>query len=92
MSSSLAPMASTDFLRHFCDTEQSMQKGPRLGALAFCCKTMYYMAALARLEHATNGLGNRCSIHLSYRAAGNSLEECNDPPNSRQAGFHESLH
>ena len=25
------------------------------------------MVPLARLERATRGLGNRCSIHLSYR-------------------------
>jgi hypothetical protein len=27
------------------------------------------MEALGRVELPTNGLGNRCSIHLSYRAA-----------------------
>ena len=27
------------------------------------------MGALGRVELPTNGLGNRCSIHLSYRAA-----------------------
>ena len=26
------------------------------------------MGALGRVELPTNGLGNRCSIHLSYRA------------------------
>ena len=26
------------------------------------------MEALGRVELPTNGLGNRCSIHLSYRA------------------------
>ena len=28
------------------------------------------MEALGRVELPTNGLGNRCSIHLSYRAIG----------------------
>jgi hypothetical protein len=28
------------------------------------------MEALGRVELPTNGLGNRCSIHLSYRAVG----------------------
>src|SRR5450631_2739602 len=28
------------------------------------------MGALGRVELPTNGLGNRCSIHLSYRASG----------------------
>ena len=27
------------------------------------------MEALGRVELPTNGLGNRCSIHLSYRAS-----------------------
>ena len=27
-----------------------------------------HMEALGRVELPTNGLGNRCSIHLSYRA------------------------
>src|SRR5947209_5234221 len=31
------------------------------------------MVGLAGVEPATNGLGNRCSIHLSYRPLGNSL-------------------
>ena len=32
------------------------------------------MEALGRVELPTNGLGNRCSIHLSYRAAcGNGI-------------------
>ena len=30
------------------------------------------MGALGRVELPTNGLGNRCSIHLSYRAVGAS--------------------
>ncbi len=31
------------------------------------------MEALGRVELPTNGLGNRCSIHLSYRAVDPSL-------------------
>ena len=31
------------------------------------------MEALGRVELPTNGLGNRCSIHLSYRAITNSV-------------------
>ena len=35
------------------------------------------MEALGRVELPTNGLGNRCSIHLSYRAiAANRLSHC----------------
>ena len=35
-----------------------------------CLETMWLeeMEALGRLELPTRGLGNRCSIHLSYRA------------------------
>ena len=32
------------------------------------CKYLKNMEALGRVELPTNGLGNRCSIHLSYRA------------------------
>ena len=45
-----------------------MPKGPLTGAFAFYYLGSVYLVALARLEHAANGLGNRCSIHLSYRA------------------------
>jgi hypothetical protein len=31
------------------------------------------LVGLARVELATNGLGNRCSIHLSYSPVSNSL-------------------
>ena len=35
------------------------------------------MEALGRVELPTNGLGNRCSIHLSYRAEGsNKIISC----------------
>ena len=48
-----------------------------LGTGFACKKTPYFqllqgntafeLVPLARLEHAARGLGNRCSIHLSYR-------------------------
>ena len=41
------------------------------------------LEALGRVELPTNGLGNRCSIHLSYRA---SLREAESGP-SRGSGF-----
>ena len=34
------------------------------------------MEALGRVELPTNGLGNRCSIHLSYRAARRNGLDC----------------
>ena len=34
------------------------------------------MGALGRVELPTNGLGNRCSIHLSYRAACRNRLDC----------------
>jgi hypothetical protein len=33
------------------------------------------MVGLAGVEPATHGLGNRCSIHLSYRPAKNILQQ-----------------
>ena len=50
------------------ETQPFMPKGPLTGAFAFYYLGSVYLVALARLEHAANGLGNRCSIHLSYRA------------------------
>ena len=34
------------------------------------------MEALGRVELPTNGLGNRCSIHLSYRATCRKRRDC----------------
>ena len=36
------------------------------------------MEALGRVELPTNGLGNRCSIHLSYRAVNGKLLKNHD--------------
>ena len=40
------------------------------------------MEALGRVELPTNGLGNRCSIHLSYRAARHRKRDCFSLPQS----------
>jgi hypothetical protein len=45
------------------------------------------MVALARVELATFGLGNRCSIHLSYRAVWHKQQIVSSVYNNRLPGL-----
>jgi hypothetical protein len=53
------------------------------------------MVRLAGLEPATHGLGNRCSIHLSYRRTGLKIPDLaanSNPQKIADAVFTESRH
>jgi hypothetical protein len=71
---SLLRVAQTAVRRRLCragqlrDKMQLRRSQERRLTREFTRKQLKIMEALGRVELPTNGLGNRCSIHLSYRA------------------------